>query len=558
MSRITNRVVFATEATASTESLNTMSDSPQRPGVTLDHVWLAAAITLILIGPLITPVPPNDLWFHIATGRRIVIEGVIPMTDSFSFTRFGTPFYNQAWLAQLALFGLNQAGGVPLLLIVHALTLLFAYGLLLRLCVRRSGTLRLAVALFLVSLPVAFPDWNIRPQTFAFPLFASFLYILTAYRLGWFNRLWLLPLLMVLWVNIHGSFPLGLALVGATVVGVGARVWGLGAGEPDTSGQGAAVRDQEPGGRGQGTGDRDQEPDTREPEHNSPALQRREPRRVPLRPLLLWGGATALAMLVNPAGIGVLSYVRNLTGNSAVTQLVQEWAPPTIRDGSGVAFFAFLILGGLVIVYTRRKPDLTDWLMTLPLLWLALGAGRNIVWFAFVAVPIIVVAAAGLRSAPRKPATSAGGAPLINGILIGLLGLMVALCLPWFKPLWLDGPQGQLLKNTPVAAIAWLRQQPERPRHLYHTEAHGSFLTYAAPEQPVFIDPRIELYPYRQWADYLTLNEGHDLAPLIAKYDLDGMLLSKQYQAPLIAAIGTQPGWSKGYEDALVVYFARR
>ena len=473
-------------------------------GLTLDHVWLTAAIALILIGPLITPVPPNDLWFHIASGRRILAEGAIPTTDSFSFTRHGMPFYNQAWLAQLLLFGLNQAGGVPLLLLMHALTLLVAYGLLLHLCVRRSGNLRLAVALFLASLPVAFPDWNVRPQTFAFPLFAGFLYILTAYRLGWFRRLWLLPILMLLWVNIHGSFPLGLALIGATLVA-------LILGGPE--------------------------------------------QRALVRPLLVWGGITALALLVNPTGIGVLGYVRDLTSNSAVTQLVEEWAAPTIRDPGGLAFFGFLIIGGLLVVYARRKPDLADWLMALPLLWLALGAGRNIVWLAFVAVPIVVMAAASLRPAPH---VAARGSTLFNGVLIGLLGLAVVLCLPWLKPLWLDGPQGELLKNTPVTAVAWLRQQPERPRHLYHTEAFGSYLTYAAPEQPVFIDPRIELYPFSQWVDYLTLNDGHDLGPLIAKYDFDGMLLSKQHQAPLIAALRGQANWVQRYEDATVIYFARR
>ena len=34
--------------------------------------------------------------------------------------------------------------------------------------------------------------------------------------------------------------------------------------------------------------------------------------------------------------------------------------------------------------------------MAVPLLWLALGAGRNTVWFAFVAVPIVIDAAASL------------------------------------------------------------------------------------------------------------------------------------------------------------------
>ena len=507
--------------------------------LTLDHVWIATAIALLAIGPLFTPVPPNDLWFHIATGRRIMAESAIPATDSFSYTQFGQPFYNQAWLAQLTLFGLNVAGGVPLLLLAHALLILVGYGLLLHLCVRRSGNLRLSVALFLVTLPVAFPAWNIRPQTGAFPLFAAFLYILTAYRLGWFNRLWLLPLLMAVWVNVHGTFPLGLALIGATAVGMVFARW-------QTKDEGRPTEDE----------GRPTEDEGRPTAHGrtSPPASYFRPSSFGFRPLIGWGLLTALAVLLNPAGVGVLGYVRSLTGNNAVTQLVSEWAAPTIREPGGLVFFVFLLVGALLLIYAPRKPDLADWLMGLPLLWLALGAGRNVVWFAFVAVPVVVVAAASLLPAPKK---AARGVAAMNGLLIGMLGLAVLLCLPWVKPLWLAGPQGELLKNTPVAAVAWLQTQSDRPHRLYHSEAHGSYLTYAAPEQPVFIDPRIELYPFAQWQDYLALNSGSDVAALTARYGFDGMLLSKEYQAPLIERMRAETGWEQQYEDDLVMYFGR-
>ncbi len=61
---------------------------------------------------------------------------------------------------------------------------------------------------------------------------------------------------------------------------------------------------------------------------------------------------TGLAVLLNPRGLGVLSYVRNLLGSSSVTSLVEEWAPPTIRDagGSGLIFFLFVIGCSAVLI----------------------------------------------------------------------------------------------------------------------------------------------------------------------------------------------------------------
>ncbi len=178
---------------------------------TLDHVWLAVALALLALRPLLTPIPPNDFWWHLATGRAIVAQGQIPVVDSFSYTRFGQPFFNQGWLAQLFMYGLHQLGGVPLIIITQALVIALAYWLLLRLCIRRSGSVRLSVALLLLAtVPLSFSNWIVRPQSYALPIFAGFLTILTEYRLGMSRRLWLLPPLMALWVNLHGTFVLGL------------------------------------------------------------------------------------------------------------------------------------------------------------------------------------------------------------------------------------------------------------------------------------------------------------------------------------------------------------
>jgi hypothetical protein len=497
---------------------------------TLNHVWIAAALLLIALRPLLTPIPPNDFWWHMATGRIIATTGAIPSVDNFSYTRAGQPFYNQSWLAQLFMYTLHQIGGVPLLIFVQALVITLAYGLLLRLCIRRSGHLRLSVGLLLLTtLPLSVTNWFVRPQSYVLPIFAAFLIVITEYRLGISRRLWLLPLLMTLWVNIHGTFVLGLALIGITLVGEGLKTL-------------VRTKNQERAPAGSTTDDSS--------EHGS--------RFSVLGSLALWGALTAAATLLNPRGFAVLGYVSNLLGSNAVTTLVTEWAPPTIRDTDGKIFFAFLIGCGAVLIYARHRPDLTDLLLFDAFLWLALGAGRNAVWFGFVATPLLIAQAATLLPTPRTRAPFAG-APLLNGLLIGMLTMMVVLALPWIKPaLELPPSIGALiLDETPVQAVAFLRAQPDRPRHLFHTEAYGSYLIWAAPEQPVFVDTRIELYPYDQWRDYLDLGQANNTAALIQKYAIDGMLLSAKYQQPLIDAIRADRGWLERYHDKQTSYFTR-
>src|SRR4029077_1413997 len=153
---------------------------PGRFTLTLDHVWLAVALMLIALRPLLTPIPPNDFWWHMATGRAIVAQGAIPVVDSFSYTQAGQPFFNQGWLAQLLMYGIYQLGGIPLTYIAQALVIALAYGLLLRRCLLRTGQVQLSVGLLLLTtLPLSFDNWLVRPQSYAFPLFAGFLTILT-------------------------------------------------------------------------------------------------------------------------------------------------------------------------------------------------------------------------------------------------------------------------------------------------------------------------------------------------------------------------------------------
>ena len=143
-------------------------------GLTLDHVWIFAALAFIALRALLTPIPPNDFWWHMATGRLIVESGQIPTVDSFSYTRAGEPFYNQSWLGQLVMYGLYQIGGLALVILAQAALLAGTYGLLLRLCLRRTGQLRLSVAFLLVAtMPASFDNWIVRPQTYALPLFVA-------------------------------------------------------------------------------------------------------------------------------------------------------------------------------------------------------------------------------------------------------------------------------------------------------------------------------------------------------------------------------------------------
>lgn len=516
--------------------------------LTLDDVWIFAALALVALRALLTPIPPHDFWWHLATGRAIVAAGAVPTVDSFSYTRAGEPFFNQSWLAQLLMYGLHRLGGVPLLVAFQALLLAGAYGLLLRLCLRRSGAARLSAGFIMAAtMPASFDNWIVRPQSYALPLFVGFLYALDRWRadeggggLGgrWRRtRLWLLPALGAIWVNLHGSFVLGGALVALTFAGEAAERWWL-------ARRAEAAWASRPVGRAEDVLER---PDP--------------PRRPPLSDLLLAGALVGASWLLNPAGLAVLGYVRGLLGSSAVTRLVTEWAPPTIRDPNSVIFFLFITLGIAILAYSRRRPALPDMLVAGAFLWLGLSAVRNNIWFTAAATPLLVGQLAGWRDPAARPARAFQGLPALNAAVVGIFALLLALALPWVKPILGLPPQlGALVDaDTPAAAVERLRADPARPARLFHAMGYGSYLIWAAPEQKVWADPRIELYPFEQWLDYQQLSAGEEAAELLARYQVDGLLVSREDQAGLIAfARGRPQEWELRYEDDHSAYFARR
>ncbi|NNK49055.1 MAG: hypothetical protein HKP01_09305, partial [Gemmatimonadetes bacterium] len=64
----------------------------------LDHVWLAAGLAVVLIRALAWPIVPSDFWWQLAYGRWIVEHGSIPLVDHFSYTRAGEAYFDQPWL----------------------------------------------------------------------------------------------------------------------------------------------------------------------------------------------------------------------------------------------------------------------------------------------------------------------------------------------------------------------------------------------------------------------------------------------------------------------------
>jgi hypothetical protein len=210
----------------------------------------------------------------------------------------------------------------------------------------------------------------------------------------------------------------------------------------------------------------------------------------------------------------------------------------------------------LVLIYSRVRPTPTEILLVIGFLWLAWSGQRYVVWFGMVTMPILARAVASL---PVKKPSFEPQRNWLNAAIAGLLFVPVFIVQPWFVErlplpaayrtmIWRGIPDGPLLDvETPVKAVDYLRTHPGGK--LFNEMGYGSYLIWALPEQKVFIDPRVELYPFEQWQDYIRISRGTRYNELLDLYDADRILLNTTLQKELARQLPNDPLWRLEYSD---------
>ena len=162
-----------------------------------------------------------DVWTHLAAGRYIVENGHVPHQDPFSSTLAGKPWVDHEWLFQLGLYPLYRAGGVTALNVLRTGLVLATFVVLLLTVTRRENHL-LALVVVLAAAMTSYTRFQMRPELLSFLFLAVMLAILkrTAGRPD-SRWLWVLPVIQLVWVNVHGLFILGPLVVLIFILGQG-------------------------------------------------------------------------------------------------------------------------------------------------------------------------------------------------------------------------------------------------------------------------------------------------------------------------------------------------
>jgi hypothetical protein len=271
-------------------------------------------------------------------------------------------------------------------------------------------------------------------------------------------------------------------------------------------------------------------------------------------------------MLANPQGGGIFQYVVKLMTDQPSQTLIAEWQSPDPRDLGSLFFFIGVLLLIAAFAWKKTRPTPSEILSILAFLWLAWTGVRYVVWFGIIAAPVLARTVKDWF--PKNPGGGPARRSWLNLALAVLFIIPVILLQPWWierAPLpeqywarvWRDVPAGPLLSvHTPLQAVEYLRQHPGGK--LFNEMGYGSYLIWALPEQGVFVDPRVELYPYGLWLDYLKISNGIRYNALLDHYGADRLLLDAEAQAGLIDLLQEDPLWVREFDSPITQVWRKR
>ena len=440
----------------------------------------------------------NSFFWHLRTGEYILDHG-IPHHDVFSYTAPGTKWVAQSWLAEVTYAVLYRSmGGFGIRLFVGAVGAgigILTYRLALRLVRDRM----VACGLTAAALAGIYTVWSERP------LLIGVLFLLV---LLWMvevpdsivgrHPLVVVPVLMWLWANTHGTYQLGFAYLGLHLLG---RWFD---GDPPWAGR-----------------------------------ERR----------LLIGAVIAFAAGVREP---VRRRARDLPDRSCcsrgdILSHIVEWKSPDFRQAWGIALGIWIVVFLVALSRGRHRVTRRDLVVAVPMLLLALWAVRNVAVAPLIGLPVVARAFARDEEKPSE----------LSGTLVAAA---ITRARRSRRSRWATrrAPRRpSTSRPTRWRRCDYLERHDLMGKRLLTTDAAAGYVILEdSPQQKVFIDDRYDMYPTSVIYDYFTLTAakpGWDA--VLDRYDVDVIVWKRD--TPLASLLDQSSGWKRVYRDAVDAVWER-
>jgi hypothetical protein len=454
----------------------------------------------------------SDLGRHLALGTYMLESGRVPVNDLLSFTRAGESRPPYEWLAQIAFAAFHKLLGLDGVVLLAATAIAAAFVLSYRDSCDRSGSSLLALLVTAWAAAASSLHWLTRPHIFTFVFLVIWIRLLEQMRLQLLRGVWQLPLVMLLWANVHAGFIFGFLAWGAYLLG-----WAW---------------DRR---RGQG----------------SPTVGTR---------YMLAGAGALLASVVTP---DLWNNWAAVFGNTSrfVLDRTAETLPAQLGTPGTWPFAALLFATAALAIAVRRTIAPAHAAILLGFGAFAIAVARNIPLFCLVAAPILTQWAQGALGASSSFTRIEERISSIESGLRASFWAPLALLFATVMVAVSASGCGRSLYSYdaaffPVKAVDWISEHHPQGNMLNELNWGGYILYRLWPTHRVFIDSQSDFYGESLIRQYDSTMSGKDgWADILRDWQVEWMIIAPGSRLATLARL--EPEWRVSYEDATAVILMR-
>ena len=418
----------------------------------------------------------GDTGWHIRTGDYILENMEVPRVDIFSHRKYGAPWIAHEWLSDVIFAVVHRIAGLNGVVVFSAAAVALTFVLLFRLLQFYRFSILTVTAMTILAALTASLHWLARPHLFSLCLSVVWYSLLESLQNDpRSKKLYLFPILMVLWINLHGGYLFGFALLG--IYGL-SNLWGY-------------ILNQD---------------------------SERKLYKARIAALFQIGLLCLIAAHLNPYGYRLLSFPFEIFGSTTAMNDIGEWKSPDFHRFTWFEFYLLLLIATCLMA--RQKFSVVEILLALFATHSSLVSQRFIPFFAILMAPVLgrrvdafyqfaiskptriwflnVVQKRFRKSVENLQTLNDGLRHYEFTIAISVVAFLIA------------SNDGRVVgkkildfqfggANYPIAAVEFLKRNP-LPGKMFNFYSYGGYLIYA-----FYPDPR-----YRVFVDGRAIVDGED------------------------------------------------
>lgn len=464
----------------------------------------------------------GDTGWHIRAGEWILQHGAVPKTDIFSFSKPHDPWFAWEWGWDVLFAGIHRLAGLAGVAFINVCLLCVISFLLFRLIRRCCDNDLVSFFFTLFAMCGSALHWLARPHLSSWLLLLAFLHVLLSAERGRVKQLRWLPLLMLIWTNVHGGFFIGIVLVLSAAAGEAC----------------CCVFGKQPSW--------------------SSAFGK-------AKPYLVCAALCVAASFLNPYTWRLHAHVLSYLHDSRLLDNIAEFQSISFHHGAALFFEGMLLLGAGAVWWCLRLDTFGPAILIVLWAHLALISARNIPLFMFTASPwAAAMVCDALRSAKSLPCFARLAAtasdvcrdlrhferssrvPVASAAALAVLAALFAAGHPGFDSHF----DASVFPIQTVPALAAMMNS-----RIFTYDQWGDFLIYRFyPDVKVFMDGRSDFYGPEFVDNYLrVLNADHVWESCFNHYGINVVVLKPD--AALAKVLKRCRNWKLVFDNGAVLVF---